>query len=448
MKAVLFANIGNRDLGKNGVSIYNLGDNIYEESKRLFERKGYPGLDAILLEPVMNYIKGSVEGVYLFGTEQMEIHPQDTYYVASIVRAILTGKYELDDKKSRVVQITSDPSDRDEMYNFYEKFFDGIRGEGFAFVSLTGGSPAQNEALLFNSIAKFKSNVQGIYLSRGAKEVKTLDISGRIYKKGLKEQVDAFKERFLYEGAIELVERYGLDEDLDLLRAKKYEMLFDFETALRYYEKARRKYSGERRIEIEAEIERLNRLKGGLSDKERFSEEYFLTYIALLEELYKNMKIKWEQGAYIDFLGRLFRFEEAVWRFVFEKETKVTTERKSGEYQDFHRFVSSDKELSKFLNEEGIKEDKLEPNRKVLRKIVEFWVRKRGIKELGRIFRFFEEINTSEGNSLSLADLRNKSILAHDFKGISREEMERKYKRDILEDIGEILGLLKGYRTI
>ena len=448
MNAVLYANIGNRDLGRDGTSIYNLGDNIYKESKRLFERRDFSGLDAILLESVVNYIneRYCVENIYLFGTEQMEIHLQDTYYVAAIVKAILTGRYGLDDEKVRVVQITRDPSDRDEMHDFYEKFFNGTKDKegGIAFVSLTGGTPAQNEALLFNSIARFKTDVQGIYLSKRSREVKTLDISGRIYKKGLREVVDAFKEKFLYEGAIELVGRYGLDEDLELLKAKKYEMLFDFETALRYYKNAIQRYSGERKAELEAEIERLSRLNGGLRDKERFSEEYFLTYTALLEELYKNMMTKWEQGAYVDFLGRLFRFEEGVLRFVFEKETKVSTEEKSGEYHDFQRFVNTDKELYNFLNEKGIKEDKL--NRKVLRKVVEFWVRKRGIKRLGRIFRFFDEINTPEGDSL--AELRNKSILAHDFVGISRDMIERKYKGNISKDIGEILGLLKDYRTI
>jgi len=37
MKAILYANIGNRDLGRGRTSIYNSGDNIYEESKRLFD---------------------------------------------------------------------------------------------------------------------------------------------------------------------------------------------------------------------------------------------------------------------------------------------------------------------------------------------------------------------------------------------------------------------------
>ncbi len=446
MNAIIFTNIGNRDIGNKGTPIYNTGGDVYEESKRLFESKRFTDMEAILLEPVINYIKNKnhIERIYLFGTEQIKIHPQDTYYIAFIIKEILKKRFELIDEKIRVIQVACDPSDRDEMYDFYEKFFGSLTEGGLVFISLAGGTPAQNEALLFNSVAKFKSDVQGLYLPKGSTKVKALDVSGRIYKKGLKDQVEVLKEKYLYDGAIDLVDRYGLDEDLDLLKAKNYEALFDFENSLKYYEKAVHRYSGEKRAEIHEKIERISRLKTGLRDDKELSEDHFLTYISLLEELYINMKIKWVQGAYIDFIGRLFRFEEAVLRFVFEKETKISTEKKRGEYSDFCNFVKSDEEICKFLEECSIKLDRLEPNRKVLGKILEFWIRKKNKGEkLGQIFGFLKKTNTPEGKSL--ADMRNKSILAHGFKGISKEEFEKMYNGDILKDMGGVLNLLKDY---
>ncbi|PKP56699.1 MAG: hypothetical protein CVT89_05780 [Candidatus Altiarchaeales archaeon HGW-Altiarchaeales-2] len=55
---------------------------------------------------------------------------------------------------------------------------------------------------------------------------------------------------------------------------------------------------------------------------------------ALIIELYENMKVRWEQGAYIDFLGRLFRFEEAVYYYLIFKKNKTL-------YQILSKYESS-----------------------------------------------------------------------------------------------------------
>ena len=122
-------------------------------------------------------------------------------------------------------------------------------------------------------------------------------------------------------------------------------------------------------------------------------------------------------------------------RYVFEKETKVITEKIKGGYEDFERYVKSDKELLSFLEREGIKLEHIDPNRRILRKIIEFWVKKRDFIKCGQIFGFVDRINKPEGSSL--ADLRNKSILAHGFEGISKKEFEN--YGDILKDIDRIL---------
>lgn len=445
MKAILFANIGNRDLGKNGTPEYKLGNNIdiYDNSKQLFENKKFD-FDAILLEPTINYIneKHSLESIYLFGTEQINYNSKDTIYIAKIIKEILKHKYRIEDKNIKVIQITKNPSDRDGMYDFYQEFF---KDEDFkdkeVFISLTGGTPAQNEALLFESVAKFKLNVQAVYLPKDSKEVRELSIGEKIYKKGLIDQINAFKEKDLYEGAIELVERHGLGEDLDLLKAENYRNLFDFENSLKYYNNALQKYSGEKRAEIQGEIEAINELKGGLNKKE-FSEKYFLTYRTLLKELCRNMKIKWRQGAYVDFVGRLFRFEEAFLRFVFESKYKVSTKKdKNGKHLAFKEFIESNDnvKLKGFLDEAKIKPEN--PNRRVLFMILTFLKKENpNWDELKKVHGIISKIE-------ELADLRNKSILGHGFEGISKDKFEKEYNRDILGDINSILEFIKDYNT-
>ncbi len=86
----------------------------------------------------------------------------------------------------------------------------------------------------------------------------------------------------------------------------------------------------------------------------------------------------------------------------------------------------------------------IDPNRRILRKILEFWVKNRGINKWSQIFGFVDKINNPEGNSL--ADLRNKSILAHGFEGISKKDFEN--YGDILKDIDRILRSLNNSNRV
>lgn len=430
MKAILFANIGNRDLGQNWIDNNRGNASVYDTSKRLFEDRFFE-FNAILLEPVLDYIieHYSLEDIYLFGTEQINHNPKDTIYMAYIIKEIIKRKYNLLDKNIKIIQITRDPSDRDTMYDFYHEFFKGIHVDGIAFVSLTGGAPAQNEALLFESILKFGQNIQALYLPMDKKDVKILSVGERIYKSILDTQLDAFKKKQLYAPAIEIAEKYDLDEDLDLLKGENYKDLFDFGKALDCYNKAFLKYSGNKRNEINKKIKRIERLN------ERNIE-------ALLEELYENMIRRWEQGAYVDFLGRLFRFDEAVLRFWLEKEFNISTE--PSEYSKFKDFIYSKRELKEFLEKERTSIDKL--NRKVMFDILRYFVKNPDqithIEDIDAT-RFIYDILKKIKN---LSDLRNSSILGHGFDGVSKEKIDEKYDGNILNDLNDLVEILREFR--
>ncbi len=444
MKSIVIANIGNSDIGKEEKPYFDSRrNNIYEDSKRLYEGERYD-FEAILLEPVIKEIvkEYKIERLYLFATKQRPVHQKDTIYVACIVKELIDREFAIGER-IEVIQIDENPADYDTMFNLYELEMKRISLDADVIhVSITGGTPAQNMALLIKSLLAFRNKVQVVYKLMGSKEVEKFKIGEAIVKILLSEELKALKDGHLYGSAAELAEKYNLLElkEILMLKAKEHRVLFNFEESIKVLRKALNGAHGEERARIKSEIEDIERIEEGLKGKERFSEEYFLTYRALIKELVYNMKIKWEQGAYGDFLGRLFRFEEAVLRYIFEKETEVTTERVKGRYGAFELNVKSDMELLSFLKEEGIKMERIEPNQKVLRKILEFWVTKKRNAKWGLVFKFVDKISKPEGDSLT--DLRNKSILAHGFEGISKDRINERYKGDILRDIERVVELM------
>jgi hypothetical protein len=323
------------------------------------------------------------------------------------------------------------------MFNLYEREIRKISPDADVIhISITGGTPAQNMALLTRSLMKYGHMVQIIYKPKGLKETKRLKIGEEITRILLSERLNALIERHLYGAAAELAEESNIlsQKKVHKLRAQEHRGLFDFEECVEDMKKVFVATSGEEKAKVKKEMDEMERLKDGLKGKNLLSEEYFLTYKALINELYTNMKQKWEQGAYADFLGRLFRFEEAVLRYVFEREFKVNTEKEEkGEFLEFQRFVKSNNKLTDFLNQSKIESQ--EPNRRALFMILTF-LKKENSERID-----IKEIQERIGRIEKMADLRNKSILAHGFEGISKRDLE-KYG-NILEDIDIIVKKLQ-----
>lgn len=424
--AILIANIGTSELGYNGLPRYASKKgltNIYNESRKLWKSKEFDDLELLLLEPVIRKIQKTfdIKKMHIFCTEQSPPHPQDTKFIAHIVKSILCSRYGFDETFINLQIISKNPADHDEMLKLYRAETGNIpEFADHVFVSLAGGTPQQNLSVMFESVARFGEKTTMIYTPRGSNEAVEYKIGYEIYKRMISQRVDILKEKRMYGMAADLATEYGVldSNEIKMLQAKNHRLLFDFDSAQMLFTEVRDKLP-EHREEIYNAINKLEKVKN--KDKS-----------ALIHELYDNMVVKWEQGAYVDFLGRLFRLEEAVLRLVFELETNVTTERRKKEYADFVHYIYAHKVLLQFLEKNGIDPNLIEPNRKVLRNILEFWVKEERKAKLGPIFGFVEKINTPDGNSL--AGLRNKSILAHGFEGISKDRIKKLYGSDKLID--------------
>lgn len=446
-ECLIIFNVGTSDIDH---SLINKSkDNYYLKTKEIYEKNiMLENCVLPIIDPVINYINNfnyRINKVFLFGTEQVsgnrESYSTDTYYAAEIIRKILIDK----NIEAFTIKISYNPSDLDKMYDFYKKFFEDFGfSENFdIFISLTGGTPAQNMSLLINSVSYFGKKVQCLYLPRGSSDVKNLEIATHIYKKFLKNQIDLLVENHLYESAAYIIEEYGLDYNLDYIKAENYRILFDFKNALIFYEKALKKTRASERNYINEKIDRIKKIIN-LEKIKKISSDKIEAYLLLLNELYENIEIKKKQGAYADFVGRIFRFEESILRALFEIKFDVSTDDK----EEFSKFINESeegKEIKMFLQSKNI--DPSIPNRRVLKGIIEYLVENKNDKKISQFYSKIEKIE-------KLSDLRNKSILAHGFEGLSKEAILTNLSPHnptdecldrLMNDLKEILNLMKQF---
>ncbi len=320
MGIVLIANIGGRDIGKkkNGSPLFN-NKNVYEESKKLNEGKNFEDLELILLDPVISKISThfEIKKVFLISTEQVPQNEQDTKYCGEIAKKMLNNKYSFGDVV-QLININENPADYDKMFEWYREFIKKIEcdkndEDPFVFISLSGGTQQENMALLFAAVLKFRDYTKAIYTSKTEKEAKEINIGLKLYDELLEERQNALEEAHLYSAAAKLAESRGeYLSSIDILKAKAKRDLFDFEGELEILKRVKNhsKISVEEREEIRKRINEIHKL--GKKDLK-----------SLIMELYENMKVRWKQDAYADFLGRLFRFEEAVYYYLISQKFEV-----------------------------------------------------------------------------------------------------------------------------
>ncbi|MEG2788243.1 MAG: hypothetical protein RR942_10510, partial [Romboutsia sp.] len=124
--------------------------------------------------------------------------------------------------------------------------------------------------------------------------------------------ISKFLKRYDYDAILEVLEEADIiDGDLFLLiKSCNYALNFDFKNALEIIERMSTTMTS--RSEIKELMCNLNNLKIG--DPED-----------ILSELIENIKIQVVKGEYIDYLGRLYRLKEALFKYIFvsSKESKT-----------------------------------------------------------------------------------------------------------------------------
>ena len=223
-------------------------------------------------------------------------------------------------------------------------------------------------------------------------------------------------ERYDYGGALEVLKEKGMEKTDTgvLINSCRYAKNFDFTTARKHLRHLSQE--GIKHKTCKGLASNLDALINGDPD-------------ALMSELLENLKFQIVNEEYIDFLGRVNRFKEAIYKYMF-----IRSQLPDRNFTFQMRFLQK-KEILKILrNHYKIFNNNL-------------------IFALNSYFKKFDQrsevvepiiklMNSEKMNQL--IELRNDSLIGHGFKGISEEEIQRVYGNpyNVLDDFRACLDTL------
>lgn len=209
-----------------------------------------------------------------------------------------------------------------------------------------------------------------------------------------------FLQRYDYDGVLDILIEAGIESgDLyNLLKSCKYATNFDFKTSLNIIKELSDVMI--ERKEIKNLITNLENLNNG--DPED-----------VLSELIENIKIQIVNEEYIDFLGRLYRLKEALFKYIFVN----SKENKKYKVSMHGHMVSKKNILYTLKKKYNIY------NGNLIHGVTQYI--KRYLKKTKRMDKVLEILN---GEKLeNLIKLRNESPVGHGFRGVSKEDIEDIY---------------------
>jgi hypothetical protein len=229
--------------------------------------------------------------------------------------------------------------------------------------------------------------------------------------------ISKFLQRYDYDAVLDILDEAGIiDGDLYLLmESSKYAVNFDFKKALASINKMSEQMLSRR--EIKKLISNLDNLNIGEPED-------------ILSELIENMKIQIVNEEYIDFLGRLYRLKEAVFKYIF-----VSTKESKTYKVYMHGYMVSKKNILYTL-----KKKYNIYNGNLIHGITQYI--NKHLKKTKRMDKVVEILNSERLENL--IKLRNESPVGHGFKGVSKEDIEDIYGNpmEVVQDLVKACELL------
>ncbi len=418
----LFFNIGNRDVKIDGEVIPK--EEVRSKGKEIFNNYDAfkQKLNFELVSPLLERFKQKANNAFLFVTNQSDpqYNTQDTLFFGRIIQRFVKEEYGIE---CEVKEYPWNPTDYNLAFHFFSYFFKDFDDSFTKIISTSGGVPAMKFSMQIVT-SSFFNNVEFYSVDEKIHEVKTVDIENTLKKELVKRAAIELLNRHDYAGIINLLETNHIEtRKMHLLLEYAHNRLcFNFDTANAKMDEFLNALPLLEREEYE-------KLKIDFSDKRTF-----------INELFQNMVIKWENGEYVDFIGRLFRFNEALLQLIFEieTETKIDWQTKGVGNRQFSDTLTNYPDLKNMLytklNIPRMQEIKTSEG--ALDICFYYFVRMDG-KRWGPIWKIYD--NTKK----LVKEFRHYSIVAHGFNGVSRDDIVKFYgSEQVIEDLRTIVNLL------
>lgn len=464
-KVLILANVGNRDVRYAGDSAEVLsridpdaarstGDVLLEHYEDLASSIELP-----IIQRGMQYIESlqykydevfergeEAPRVELFCTDQEEEpHAKDTVGFATIIEKKLpelfpnskeNKKLRLNERDPVATNTTRyNPSRYDYMYDFYREFFAEKEAvwepeDWLCFVLTSGGTPAMNAALILHAVQHFGENCVQVYVP-DKDEPSELRLGEEMLRAATERRFNEALDASQFRAAAGILEASSrADYRVHACRYAEHRLAFDFSRALDHCWYAIRDSEGEQKKFLERHERDTSRLVQGGEDLNN--------RVLLIEELFYNLEVKYRAGDFVDTLARVFRLQESLLGWVVQRETGIKTDEDKPIEEQEARSVPGLWEYIQDKNPRGTK-----VNRRSLTEVSGYLIKPQAdlpadrVEEVRRIRKTANKLD-------ALGNLRNKSIIAHSFEGVSEEEIKRIYKGDLIEDlrvgVGDALG--------
>jgi len=457
---LLLINVGNSDLLADG----NRPSPARMEGKELWERYDEHTFSLPIIEPCLRFVlrqtPGIIERIVLFDTDQqptgaalqkdrngVALRDKDTIWFGRIIERCISERYA-----DRIGTIERrdlsgfNPSLYDEAFEAYGRELTELYDSGVqtCWVLMSGGIPACNNALHLQAISRFGERCRTIYQPEGGAPygLRTGAQVLRAFRDAI--AIDAL-QRLDFSAALLALDGSGQEALLALLRYAQARESFDFDRSQAELELGIAAASGDMRqfmLGLRRDLEEL-------ADAKRSD--------LLLWELVVSAGICYRNARYADFLGRAFRFQEATLRHIIESVYQLSTDmsnaKRAANQPLWEKGIESNSDLKAYLEAIVIGDrpfDFSQPTIPVLTAMVSYLVDdKHGRRADGtgyleaRIRPLYKEVAKRLGKIKNLSDLRNQSIVAHGFRGVSREAIAAAYGGgDPLEDMRKCVELL------
>ncbi|MCC6446891.1 MAG: hypothetical protein IT210_25995 [Armatimonadetes bacterium] len=435
MNVVYLANVGTRDVQLKGEKLpkpRSQGAELAAQYETISRHLTTPILSAGIRKVLEN--ADTIALVQLFVSDQPQqgtpenFRDQDTCEFGKLIPLLLREEFGSRIKEIQCEPMRFNPSDYNRTLPFFaDRLHTLVPPEtvDVAYIAPVGGVDACNVGLTVNAVRLYRQKCQFIYVTPDS-QAHPLNLHREFLADYAKEQAGAHLKRHDYIALKEVLKKESIGEPWhrSLCDYADRRISFDFKKALEYLKSEQAAVSGD-------DITTLTRLAASVrlftekhpvplsdTDDEAWNSWFHLQE-SLLRELYFNLQLKADKGEWVDFLGRLFRMQEALLHLVFEKVTKHSAEKIGDSFPKFQEAIESDAELKSFLC--ARKTRWTEPNIRNLSDCLTFWVKKGGeYQKYGALKGIMDKINEGE----RLSGLRNKSIIAHGYQGIGPADIE------------------------
>lgn len=446
-KVVLLANVGNSDvlLTDKTLLLDKKEEGYRWRSRELGEElrdnfiKYAKSIQVPLIEPTLKWIAqhGNCEikdvHLFLFASDQdQRLTPEnerqkDTAPYAQVICEYLNRQWQMPKKQVQIIKIPGNPADYTNALDFHQKTLTDIRerlpADARIYMEVSGGTPAMTAMLILMGVEVFGQDVITLYMDRDSDLPYQIGVAEALFARKTREILRNQMNLYAYSVARQTVMKSGRLLTSDENRRDLISKLLGYaDRRLAFdYKRAGEELQGCYIVgKHQAQIRYWQR---ELAERQTSHN---------LAELIHSAQIKLSQGEYADFTQRLFRFQEAILRYMAEqmgieygKDTAYLSDTWRSKQAGLDAYLKSyqrgaDGKILSSGNSPLEVDTKRTLNRYSLGAIVDYfiqqpgWTHWQGTTE--KIFRLS-----------SVADLRNKGIAGHGFEGISRKDIEDAY---------------------